>query len=109
MISSFIRIGISILSFWIEDSTPFHWIYDKMIIVIGTLFPVEMFPVWAQPIIRITPIFVVSYGPAKLVIDFTREMALKVLLNQVIYFIITLLLLLVLFQRGVKKLNVNGG
>jgi ABC-2 type transport system permease protein len=109
MISSFIRIGISILSFWIEDSTPFHWIYDKLIIVVGTMFPVEMFPLWAQPIIRLTPIFVVSYGPVKLVIDFSREMALKVLFIQGIYFIITLLILLVLFQRGVKKLNVNGG
>lgn len=109
MISSFIRMGISILSFWIEDSTPFHWIYDKLIIVIGTMFPVEMFPAWAQPIILCTPIFVVTYGPAKLIIDFSWKMALRVLMIQAIYFLVTLLLLFVLFQRRVKKLNVNGG
>jgi ABC-2 type transport system permease protein len=109
MINSFIRMGISILSFWIEDSGPFHWIYDKLIIVIGTMFPVEMFPVWAQSIIKVTPIYVVTYGPAKLMIDFSREMALRVIFIQAIYFLVTLLLLFVLFQRGVKKLNVNGG
>lgn len=109
MINTFIRMGISILSFWIEDSTPFHWIYDKMIIVIGTFFPVEMFPLWAQPIIRSSPIYVVTYGPAKLVIDFSTEMFLKVLLSQSIYFIVSLFLLMGIFRRGVKRLNVNGG
>jgi ABC-2 type transport system permease protein len=109
MISSFISMGISIFSFWIEDSTPFHWIYDKMILVIGTLFPVEIFPAWAQPIIKCSPIYVVNYGPAKLTIDFSYAMAGRVLLIQGIYFIVTLLLLFTFFQRGVKKLNVNGG
>ena len=44
LINSTIRIIISILSFWIEDSTPFHWVYDKLILVLVTLFPIEMFP-----------------------------------------------------------------
>ena len=109
MINSLLRMSISIVSFWIEDSTPFHWIYDKMILVIGTLFPVEMFPFWAQPIIKLSPIFVVTYGPAKLVIDFGMGMFFRVLLTQCIYFIISLLLLMGLYQKGVKKLNVNGG
>lgn len=109
MIGSFISMGISLLSFWVEDATPFHWIYDKMIIVIGTIFPVEVFPAWAQPIIKCSPIYVVNYGPAKLMIDFRWEMAVKVLSVQLIYFIITLFLSFALFQKGVKKLNVNGG
>jgi ABC-2 type transport system permease protein len=109
MINAFIRITISVLSFWIEDAIPFHWIYDKLIIVVGMLFPVEMFPVWAQPFIKASPIYVVTYGPAKLFIDFSYEVFLKVISMQAIYFAVSLILLLVLFQKGVKKLNVNGG
>lgn len=109
MINAFIRMLISVLSFWIEDAMPFHWIYDKLIIVIGMLFPVEMFPAWAQPVIKASPIFVVTYGPSKLIIDFSHEVFLQVLLTQIIYFIVSLFLLFVVFQRGVKKLNVNGG
>ncbi len=109
MINALIRISISVLSFWIEDAIPFHWIYDKMIIVVGMLFPVEMFPVWAQPIIKASPIFVVTYGPAKLVIDFSADIFLQVLSVQIIYLIVSIIILYALFQRGVKKLNVNGG
>jgi ABC-2 type transport system permease protein len=109
MISSFISMGISTLSFWIEDSTPFHWIYSKLIIVIGIMFPVELFPTWLQPVIKCSPIYVVTYGPAKLMIDFNWTMLLRVMSAQLIYFIVALFLLLAFFQRGVKKLNVNGG
>ncbi|HWT74989.1 MAG TPA: ABC transporter permease [Mobilitalea sp.] len=109
MINAFIRINISVLSFWIEDALPFQWIYDKLIIVIGMLFPVEMFPAWAQPVIRWSPIYVVTYGPAKLLIDYNSDVFLRVLSVQMIYFIVTLCLLLFMFQKGVKKLNVNGG
>jgi ABC-2 type transport system permease protein len=109
MINSFLRMAISVLSFWVEDCIPFHWIYDKLLIVIGTLFPVEVFPLWAQPLIRCSPIFVVSYGTAKLVVDYSQSMALYVLAAQVIYFILSLILLLLLYRKGVKRLNVNGG
>jgi len=109
MINAFLKMSINVISFWIEDSTPFQWIYDKLILVVGTLFPIELFPVWLHPVIRCLPIFVVNYGPAKLMVDFSWETAIKVLLVQIIYFSISLLLLLMLYRKGVKKLNVNGG
>lgn len=109
LINSFIRIGISLISFWIEDAGPFHWIYDKLIIVIGTLFPVEVFPEWFQPFIKSSPIYVITYGPAKLVINFSSNMFLNVLLAQSLYILITVFILTLLYRRGVKKLNVNGG
>lgn len=109
MINCFLRMTISVLSFWFEDSQPFQWIYDKIILVIGTMFPVEMFPKALQPIIRYSPIYVVTYGPAKLMIDFGWEQLIQVLASQSIYFIVTLLLLFSFYQKGVKKINVNGG
>lgn len=108
-INALIRIAISISSFWIEEAKPIHWMYDKLILVIGTLFPVEMFPVWLQPIIKCSPIFVITYGPAKLIIDFSMEMFLSVVFAQVIYIIIVIAILTILYQKGVKRLNVNGG
>lgn len=97
------------ISFWIEDSTPFHWVYDKLILVIGTLFPVEMFPEFLRPIIQCTPIFVVTYGPAKLLIDFSMEKFMQVLGAQIIYLIVAFAVVIIMYERGVKKLNVNGG
>lgn len=109
LINSVIRIAISIISFWIEDSTPFHWVYDKLILVLGTLFPIEMFPEFLRPIIQCTPIFVVTYGPAKLLIDFSMEKFIQVFVAQIIYLVLVSALAIILYERGVKKLNVNGG
>ena len=77
--------------------------------MLGTLFPIEMFPVFLRPIIKCTPIFVVTYGPAKLIINFTFESFIKVFIAQIIYLIIVVLIVLILYEKGVKKLNVNGG
>ena len=109
LINMFLTMSISVLSFWIEDAAPFHWIYVKIILILGVLFPVEIFPAWVQPIIKYTPIYVVTYGPAKLVIDFDTSMLLQILLVQGIYLVVTFLLLMGLYRRGVKKINVNGG
>lgn len=109
LINSLLRVAISLSSFWIEDSMPFHWVYDKLILVIGTIFPIEMFPASIKPIIKCTPIFVVTYGPAKLIIDFSLEKFMQVLGAQIIYLIIVIILIIAMYERGVKKLNVNGG
>lgn len=109
LINAIIYMSISSLSFWMEDSSPFRWIYDKLIIVVGTLFPVELFPHLIQPLIKCLPIYVINYGPAKLVIDFSYQVAARVFLAQFIYLTVGSLLLFILFRKGVKKLNVNGG
>ena len=109
IINAIVRLIISMLSFYIEDSTPFHWLYDKMIIVLGIIFPIEVFPLFLQPILKFTPIYVITYGPAKLVIDFSINSFITILLIQIIYLIITSILLVIIYRKGVRKLNVNGG
>ena len=56
------KICISMLSFWIEDAKPFQWLYDKLILVVGTIFPVEIFSAAVQPVLKLTPIYTVCYG-----------------------------------------------
>ena len=68
-----------------------------------------MFPEFLQPIIKLTPIYVITYGPAKLIIDFSLKNFVSILIAQIIYLIITVGLVVLLYEKGVKKLNVNGG
>lgn len=109
VISSLLIIGIGLLSFFIEDANPFYWLYSKFILVLGVMFPIEYFPQVLQPILNFSPIYVVSYGPAKLFVDFSYMDAFKILGAQMIYVIIGYLLCSVIYNKGVKKLNVNGG
>ena len=101
--------SIGLISFFIEDANPFFWLYGKMILVIGTIFPIEYFPAILQPIIKFSPIYVVSYGPAKLFVDFSTSMCIEILISQVIYLVISFTICHLIYNKGVKKLNVNGG
>lgn len=103
------KLCISLISFWIEDSNPFQWLYDKLILVVGTIFPMEIFPEAIQPFVKLTPIYTVCYGPAKLLVDFRADPFLEILLTQIFYLAASLGLMFFLYQKGVKKLYVNGG
>ena len=68
-----------------------------------------MFPEFIRPVIKCTPIFVITYGPAKLLIDFRMEKFTQILIAQILYLVISIFIIGILYKKGVKKLNVNGG
>ena len=109
VINIFLITSLALISFFIEDATPFYWLYSKMILVIGTIFPIEFFPKVMQPIIKFSPIYVVSYGPAKLFVNFTNSGFTQIIIAQIIYLIISFTICHLIYKKGVRKLNVNGG
>ena len=109
LISTLLVLSIGLFSFFIEDSGPFYWIYSKLILVMGTLFPIEYFPLFAQKILVYTPVYVVNYGPAKLFVDFSINKGIGIIIAQVIYVFIAYLLCSLIYRKGVKNINVNGG
>ena len=102
-------ISVGLLSFIIEDSSPIYWVYSKFILVLGVIFPIEYFPKSIQPILNYSPIYAMSYGPAKLFINFSYSSFIKIFISQIIYIIIAYLLCTLIYKKGVKNLNVNGG
>ena len=100
---------VGLFSFVIEDSAPLYWVYSKIMLILGTIFPIEFFPSVIQPIIKMSPIYVINYGPAKLFVDFSYEKAVKIIIAQIIYLAIAYFLSSRLYKKGVKRLNVNGG
>ena len=109
VISTLLIIFIVLISFFIEDANPFYWLYSKVILVLGTIFPIEYFPQALQPILTYSPIYAVSYGPAKLFVDFSWTNCLNIIVAQIVYIIIAYILCKMLYRKGVKNLNVNGG
>ena len=109
IISTLFSISIGLFSFFIEDSAPFWWVYSKFILVLGTIFPIEYFPKVFQGILRYSPIYVVSYGPARLFVNFSWNECLSILMAQSMYIIIAYLICSLIYKKGVKNLNVNGG
>ena len=80
IINTLLTLAIGLFSFFIEDSSPFYWIYSKFLLVLGTLFPIEYFPPLLAKIVTLSPIIAMSYGPAKLFVDFSWDKAKIILL-----------------------------
>ena len=109
LINSLLVTFIGLISFIIEDSNPIFWLYSKMILVLGVLFPIEYFPGIFAQIMKYSPIYVTCYGPAKLFVDFSYSTTVEILLSQIIYLCIAWLMCHALYMKGVRKLNVTGG
>ena len=109
LISTLLIMTLGLIAFFVEDAAPFYWIYSKFILVVGTIFPVEFFPQVLQPIIRFSPIYAVSYGPAKLFVNFSMNEFISIMISQVAYLIISFIICHLIYKKGVRKLNVNGG
>ncbi|MBR3524004.1 MAG: ABC-2 family transporter protein [Bacilli bacterium] len=101
--------SIGLVSFFIEDASPLYWLYSKFILVLGTIFPIEFFPVFMQKILIFSPIYVVSYGPARLFVNFNYVDAINIFCAQVIYIFACYALCSFIYGKGVKRINVNGG
>lgn len=106
----FIYITLALTSFWFEDNNAFFWIYSKLIFTLGgMLMPIELFPKWLQNASHYMPFAYVTYVPGKLTADFSLANFCNGFSVQVLYLFIFMLLAMVLYRKGVKNLNVNGG
>ena len=100
---------VGLLSFWVEEATPFTWIIQKFQMLLGLFFPPEFFPVWLQPIINYSPVYAMMSGPCKLLANFSWGLFLRVSVSQVVWLSIFAVLGLILYKLGTKKVNVHGG
>ncbi len=109
-INFFIYMTLALTSFWFEENTPFFWIYSKLIFTLGgMLMPLELFPVWLQKVAGYLPFAYVTYVPARLTVDFSFINFYRQFSIQVIYLIVFFALSMMLYKRGARNLNVNGG
>ncbi len=110
IINFFIHISLSLTAFWLEENSPFFWIYQKLVFTLGgMLIPIDMFPNWLEKIAKNLPFAYVTYGPARLAVKFSYSDFVSTVLFQLGYLLLFLIISLLIFRKGVRALNVNGG
>lgn len=110
LVNFFVMLSIGFLAFWFEDATPYSWIYDKIVFILGgMLLPLEFMPSFAQSIAKILPTAFVMYFPAKVFVAFNFELFFEALLGQILYFVLFFFISYFLFKKGCKKVSINGG
>ena len=104
------QIIIGILAFWFEEVSPFYWILQKLIFIIGGMFfPIDLFPDWLAKISRVSPFAFSAYWPAITVVNFSQNNFLTCLAGQLFYCFLLLAAAASLFAAAVKKVHVQGG
>jgi len=101
---------IGLLSFWTEEVSPFYWILQKLIFIIGGLFiPIDLFPHWLQGIAKSAPFAFSAYWPAITMVNFSWDTFQRALTGQVFYIGVLTLAAWGIFQTALKKVHVQGG
>lgn len=101
---------IGLAAFVTEEVAPFEWIYQKFVFILGGLFiPIDLYPDWLQAIARSLPFSYMLYEPARLFVSPDPQRLVNMLAGQALWLLILGGLLALFFQRGVRRLAVNGG
>jgi ABC-2 type transport system permease protein len=101
-------IGLS--AFLVEDVSPFMWIYQKLVFILGGfLIPLDFYPSWLQVIAKALPFSAMIYGPSKLFVAPTINLLASVLLMQTLWILALGVTLVFAYRRGVVYLTLNGG
>lgn len=100
----------AIFAFWLEDAKSIHFIYQKLVFVLGgMLLPLEIFPQWLETISKSLPFSYIAYFPAKLWVSFSFKDVLPVLLGQIFWISLMIILTTLLYKICIKKISINGG
>lgn len=109
-IDFFLSMAIGLLAFWVEDTTAFFWIYEKMLFTIGgMLVPLEIFPPLLQKISRALPFNLIVYGPARLLVDFSLEGFGRLVASQMMWGVVLFAAAHIVFSLGAKRVSIHGG
>lgn len=101
-------IGLS--AFLVEEVSPFMWIYQKFVFILGGfLIPLDFYPAWLQSIAKSLPFAYMIYGPSKLFVAPSVELFANVVTLQLVWILALGLLLVFAYRRSVTYLTVNGG
>ncbi len=106
----FISLIIGLSAFWIEDQEPLAWIYQRIQYIFGGIIvPLSLFPDRVAALVELLPFSHLYYGAARTMVQFEPSMFFKFLTIQGCWILSFAGVALLLFNKGVKRVSLNGG
>lgn len=100
---------LGLLSFFIQDVRPIHWIIDKLVMALGgSYLPVALFPPLMKFIAFISPFGAINFATSTVYPSWTSEAIIRILL-QIIWIIVFGFLLIYVYKKAREKAMINGG
>lgn len=108
IIGILIQIFIGMIAFFTEENKGF-WLITQKLTFLLIFTPLEFYPDIVQKIFALLPTTYMVYTPAKIFVDFNIYTATELIGLEILSGIIFYILIRLLYAKGVKKINVNGG
>jgi len=101
---------IGLCAVWLQDCMPVYWIWQKLAFILGgLLLPLEIYPAWLREIALWTPFSALMYGPGRMAFGWQPEVAAVVAGKLLLWSVVSGGLLLWVYSRALRDLDVNGG
>jgi len=101
---------IGLLAFWTENTDSFALIFSRLTLVLGgVLAPLEIFPQPLRSIAQALPFSAILYGPSRTLVHFELDRFVALLEQQALMLMVGGLILFVVYQIAIRRVNINGG
>ena len=97
--------------FFVDEVEPFRWIWGKIVVCFWWINVTQLtvYPAWMQSIAAWTPFPVILGGRSGLVFNFDLVNVSFICLSAGFWILVGFLLLMFLYRKGLKSLNIQGG
>jgi ABC-2 type transport system permease protein len=110
LIDEQIRLGISLTSFWVENTSGIHLLYRRAAMLLGGMFiPIEAYPEWLAGICRALPFRYLTAEPARIFLSPNAEGLGELLLAQLGFCLFAFLFFNIIYRVGVRRVSAQGG
>lgn len=101
-------IGLS--SFWLQDVSPFYWIWEKLLFMFGGLIlPLAIYPKWMQTLSQYTPFPAILGQRSALAFDFSPLHVVDLISSLCLWIALGLCGLFILYRKSLSILTIEGG
>jgi ABC-2 type transport system permease protein len=105
----FITMPVGLLAFWVEETSPFIFLQDRLLMLLGgMMLPLEIFPPLLRRIAGWLPMSLIVYAPARTLAGEKMPWG-PVIAAQVAWLTVSVVVCGFVFRAGVKKVNLHGG
>ena len=104
------RMLIGLSAFWLHEADPFFWIWEKLLFMLGGLMlPLTVYPQWLQTIAHFTPFPAILGERSALALDFNLHQISTLACSLIGWGAFGFICLLLLYRKGLRILNIEGG
>lgn len=110
LIAVIFQMLIGLTAFWLHEVSPFFWIWEKLLFMLGGLMlPLTIYPQWMQNLAYFTPFPAILGERSALALNFTLHNIMTLAGSLAVWGIFGTICLVLVYRKGLRILNVEGG